>query len=375
MTSGEFSEKFAHPDVDISFWESDIHTNEPVVGAFFPGAVEYQYAGSDSSVESAHKLLSRAFKDQEVYITSHTKDKKLLMVRVTSDINPGEYYIFNTETKRADFLWANQSWIDPRQMAKMEHIKLKARDGVDLFGLFTPPTKTINGKPPLLVIPHGGPHGVRDHWDFEQETQLLANRGYAVLKVNFRGSGGFGKKFERMGYKNWGGGMIDDILDATQWLVDQGKVDGNRMCIYGGSYGGYAAMMSTIRAPSLFKCVVGYVGVYDLNLMYSNGDIPDLWGGKGYLEKVLGTDEASLTANSPVTHASKITADVMIVHGVEDRRVPLKHARVMRKALRAAGKDPEWVIYDGVGHGVWNEEKRKDLYTRLLTFLDKNIGN
>ncbi len=278
LNTGVSKTLFTQKDADLSFWQNDIESNEPVVGVSYPAAANYQYIESSSQMKGLHKLLVKAFKGQDVFITSHTKDGKKLLVRVSGDTNPGEYYLFDTETKKADFFWANLSWIDPRQMAAMENIKLKARDGVDLHGLLTLPNN-VNNNSPLIVVPHGGPHGVRDHWDFNQETQLLASRGYAVLQVNFRGSGGYGQAFERKGYREWGGEMINDIIDATQWAAKRPDIDGQRICIYGASYGGYAAMMSAIRDPELYKCVIGYVGVYDLNVMYSDGDIPDFWGG------------------------------------------------------------------------------------------------
>lgn len=375
LSSGLFKTLFTQKSVDLEFWESDSVTNEPVVGVSYPATSEYEYVEAESQFKTIHKQLVKAFKGQDVFITSNTKDGSKLLVRVTSDINPGEFYLFNTVTKKADFLWANLSWIDPRQMAPMRNITFKARDGLDISGLLTLPTQISDEKPPLLVIPHGGPHHTRDHWDFNQEVQLFANRGYAVLQVNFRGSGGYGGTFRRRGYREWGGKMIEDIIDGTNWAINDGNVAQDKVCIYGASYGGYAAMMAAITEPDLYKCAIGYVGVYDLNLMFSDGDIPRFWGGKEYLEKVLGKDEAVLNKYSPVNHADKLKAKIMLIHGVEDRRVPIKHANKMRKALKKAGKDVEWLRYGSAGHGVWNMDKRRDLYSNLLDFIDASLAN
>jgi len=373
LETGKSRTLFTQDDVDLSFWESDPETNEPVVGVSYPGSAAYQYSQSQSKMEASHKLLAKAFKGQDIFITSSTSDAEQLLVKVTGDTNPGEYYLFNTKTKKADFLWANLSWIDPREMANMQSIKLKSRDGLNLHGFLTLPL-AASENPPLIVVPHGGPHGIRDHWLFDQEIQLLASRGYAVLQVNFRGSGGYGEAFEKKGYQEWGGKMIDDIIDSTKWVVEEGLVDANNICIFGASYGGYAAMMSAVKAPSLFKCVVGYVGVYDLNIMYSDGDIPRFWGGEAYLEKVLGRDAAILKENSPTSHAKEISANVMLIHGAEDWRAPIKHAKLMRKALEAVGKEVNWLSYDGAGHGVYDIKKRKDMYTQLLSFLKENLA-
>ncbi|RBP51138.1 alpha/beta hydrolase family protein [Arenicella xantha] len=239
---------------------------------------------------------------------------------------------------------------------------------------FRLPSSNSRQSPPLIVIPHGGPHGVRDHWQFDEETQLLANRGYAVLKVNFRGSGGYGEAFEKLGYKEWGGKMIDDIIDATNWVAESGQVDQHRMCIYGASYGGYAALMAAIRAPDLYRCTVGYVGVYDLPTMYSDSDIPRNWGGVGYLEKVIGRNDKQLAEYSPVNHADKIKAEIMLIHATEDRRVPIKHADLLREALEDANKKFTYLEYGDSGHGLWNVDKRKDMYTKLLAFFDKSLN-
>ncbi|MEM7359628.1 MAG: S9 family peptidase [Pseudomonadota bacterium] len=372
LKSGSTKTLFQHAKVDLSFWESDLQSNEPVVGVFYPDAAHYQYTEASSTIKSSHKLLVKAFAGQDVFITSSTNSGDQLLVRVSSDINPGEYYLFNTATRKADFLWANLSWIDPRQMQRMQHLDVPSRDGLSIPSLLTLPG-TDNPSPPLIVLPHGGPHGVRDHWQFDQEVQLLASRGYAVLQVNFRGSGGYGTTFMEQGYREWGGIMINDIVDSTQWLIEQEKVDPERICIYGASYGGYAAMMAAIRAPSLYKCVIGNVGVYDLTLMYSNGDIPRFWGGEAYLEKVLGRNEQQLIANSPVHLVDKLSSKVMLIHGVEDRRVPIIHAMRMRKALEKANRDVVWLSFDGAGHGVWNVEKRKKMYNSIFEFIEQSI--
>ena len=171
-----------------------------------------------------------------------------------------------------------------------------------------------------------------------------------------------------------GGEMIDDIIDATQWTIEQGYVNSNRVCIYGGSYGGYAALMSSIKAPDLFQCTVGYVGVYDLELMFSKGDIPKSYGGEAYLKKVLGEDIDQLKAFSPINHIEKIKSPVLLIHGGKDRRVPVTHSKRMQKALEEAGKDSKLLIYKIGGHGIWDVDDRVELYTELLNFIEAHIG-
>ncbi|MFT5137899.1 MAG: dipeptidyl aminopeptidase/acylaminoacyl peptidase [Arenicella sp.] len=365
---------FTSSKVDLSFWESDIENNEPAVGVFYPGFAKYQYAEKASTMKNAHRQMVKAFNGQNVFIKSHSDDGLLLLVSVTSDVNPGEYYLFNRKTKQVNFLWANRSWIDPRQMLPMKNLSVSMRDGTQIHALITLPESAKTTPASLVVVPHGGPHGARDYWDYNDEVQLLANRGHAVLQVNFRGSDGFGDAFLRQGHREWGGLMIEDIIDATKHAIGSENIDPNKVCVYGASYGGYAAMMSAAKAPSLFRCAVGYVGVYDLNIMYSDGDIPDFWGGEEYLEKVIGRDQEVLRESSPISFAADITADVMLIHGMEDKRVPVKHAKEMRKAFNKVGKKIEWLTYGGSGHGVYEVDKRIDMYTKLLAFFEKSFA-
>jgi dipeptidyl aminopeptidase/acylaminoacyl peptidase len=168
--------------------------------------------------------------------------------------------------------------------------------------------------------------------------------------------------------------MVDDVIDATHWAIEKGVADKDRVCIYGASYGGYSALMSAVKAPDLYKCAIGYVGVYDLEAMKVKGDIPIGFRGRNYLERVLGSDSEDLKAQSPLTHAAKIRAKVMLIHGDEDIRVPSYHAKKMRTALKKANNPAEWLYLADAGHGAFSVENRTEVYQRLLKFLDENIG-
>lgn len=362
---------FTDINADVTDWTIDPQLNIPAVAAVYPDKPQYHYMETENFLKSVHKKLASAFKPQEVNITSVTRDGKLVIAHVKSDINPGEFYLFDTQTNNAEFLMANQSWIDPNLMLPTEPISVKTGDGVTIHGYLT---RAANKKAPLVVVLHGGPHGVRDYWRFNNEVQLFANRGYSVLQINYRGSDGYGKSFERLGYRQWGGRMVDDIVTAVKSVANAEGIDKNKICVYGASYGGYAALMSTVKAPDLFRCAIGYVGVYDLTIMYDKGDIKHYWGGIGYLERVIGRDEAELKEYSPVYHANKISANIMLAHGGEDDRAPLVHAKRMKKALEKAGKEVDWKVYRRSGHGVWDTKSRLKLYDGILSFLDKNIG-
>jgi len=315
--------------------------------------------------------LTRTFSPQTVRIVTTTKDGSLAVFLVSSDTNPGDFYLLNTKTNQADPLQPSRTWINPKDMRPKQPFTFKARDGLTLHGYITRPKGT--GPYPMVVLPHGGPHGVRDTWEFDPEVQLLANRGYAVLQVNYRGSGGFGQVFKRLGYREWGGKIQDDITDATLWAIDQNMTTRDRVCIYGSSFGAYAALEGVVREPTLYRCAIGYAGIYDLELMFSTADTSRSETGKAYLERVLGSDTDLLRAWSPVYNADRIQVPVLLIHGKEDWRADFKQAKRMKSALEENNKKFEWMELRREGHGVHDEETRTEVYERIIEFLDKYL--
>jgi dipeptidyl aminopeptidase/acylaminoacyl peptidase len=256
-------------------------------------------------------------------------------------------------------------------MRQKEPFRMEARDGTVLNGYITRPVG--NGPHPMVVLPHGGPHNIHNTWHFDRKIQLLANRGYAVLQVNYRGSGGYGVDFETAGFREWGAKMQDDITDATHWAIDKGHADKNRICIYGASYGGYAALMGSVKEPNLYRCAIGFAGVYDLELMLSSADIPRSKSGRAYLSKALGDDREQLRSRSPARHAQAISIPILLIHGKEDWRVDFEHAKRMKAALESNKKSFEWMVLSREGHGVYDEASRREMYERILGFLDKHL--
>lgn len=319
------------------------------------------------------RSLQASFGDaMPVSISSATRDGRFAVLFASSPTNPGDYFLFDREAKKAQLIGSRHEWIQSEQLADMRAVEITARDGLKLQGLLTVPIGRDAKDLPVVVNPHGGPFGERDDWGYNTEVQILASRGYAVLQVNFRGSGGFGKDFEQAGYRQWGRAMQDDLTDATRWLIGQGIADAKRICIGGGSYGGYAALMGVAKEPELYRCAVGYVGVYDLAMMYSNGDIPQRYSGKNYLTMALGKD--GLAETSPVNLADRIKVPVLLAAGGADEIAPVEHTEAMERALKAAGVPVETLIYRDEGHGFFKYEHRLEYYTKVLDFLDRHIG-
>ncbi len=333
------------------------------------------YTDGDANPDVAlHKLLAGKFPGNTLRFLDVTDDGSKLLLLARSDRDPGAYYLFDRKTGQADLLFAAMDGIEPEQMAERRPISFKARDGLQLHGYLTLPRQATGGKLPLVLIPHGGPHGVADTWYFDTDAQFLASRGYAVLQVNFRGSGGRGEAFRTAGYRQWHGKMMDDLVDGVRWAVGQGNIDGNRMCVFGASFGGYAALTLASREPNLFKCAIGYAGVYDLKLLQEEDKIKRSKPLKSIYTRYLGDDVQELDRISPAMHADTIKAPMLLIHGGKDRRAPKEHAFRMRDALEKAGNKPEWYYVDYEWHGFYDTENQVEVYRRLEAFLAKHIG-
>lgn len=339
------------------------------------GAPQVQLIDPTHADAQLYASLSKAFPGELVDITSATRDGKKVVVAVYSDTDPGQLYLFDRDTGSVRFLMKSRPGLDPKKMAHVQPFSFKARDGRTIYGYMTVPQRGAKGLP-TIIHPHGGPFGIRDDWGFDWESQLLANRGYLVVQVNFRGSGGYGKEFEDAGHGEWGRKMQDDLTDATHWVAEQGFADPHRMCIYGASYGGYASLMGAAREPSLYKCAVGYVGVYDLELWSHKSDVAEREAGRRYFQRTFGTDPEQLHQRSPAYLAKDITVPVFIAAGLKDVRVPHSQADAMLDALRAVHHPAEVVVMEpNEMHGFYDEEANLNLYTKMLTFFDKYIGD
>ena len=348
--------------------------NDTPVGAIYDDGIPHSAFFDPQSREAQlYAMLGQAFPGSAVKVTSTTRDGKLMLVLVYADRDPGKFYLFDTQSHQAQYLLSKRRWIDPKAMAQTQVLQIKARDGVPLRAYLTLPPGRDPKNLPLVVFPHGGPFTIYDRWGFNPDAQLLAAAGYAVLQVNYRGSGNYGKHFLEMGKQQWGGAMQDDLTDATEWTVAQGLVDRSRMCMYGASYGAYASLEGVSKEPSLYKCGVGYVGVYDMPMLVADAADKstrlDIWS-----KKWIGADPAQLAKTSPNLTAARIKVPVLLAAGGEDTTAPIEHSRKMEAALKKAGIPVETLYVPTEGHGFYTLEHQREFYTRLLAFLDRNIG-
>lgn len=337
------------------------------------GYPTYAFVNAGSPKSARLKSFLASLPGNQVQLVSSTVDGEKNIIYSSSDRNPGDYYLFSAQKNKLRYLFSARSWLDPELMAHTKPINFTSRDGLAIHGYLTLPVGAEEKNLPLVVMPHGGPHGPRDWWGFDPDAQILANRGIAVLKVNFRGSGGFGRNFEHAGHKKWGAEIQFDIIDGVKYLIEQGTVDKNNMCIMGASFGGYSALQSAILEPEMFKCAIGVVGVYDLPLMFDEGDVAEHDSGQQYLKSVLGTDEAQLKAFSPSYNIDKLKAPVLIVHGGEDERAPIEQAESLIDALKQADHPHVYELLEDEGHGFYKPEHRARYYKQVLTFLEQHL--
>ena len=336
----------------------------PVLSYFDPGRPDAQL----------HQALAGLLPDQQVSFADSSRDGQTLLVQLASDRDPGSWSIFRRSNNKLEKVLIAREGIDPALMAERRPLRFKASDGVELEAILTVPRNSEGRALPTVVLPHGGPHGIRDDWFYDADAQFLANRGYLVVQVNYRGSGGRGDAFERSGYLQWGTRIQQDIIDGLDHAVALGLADSKRVCSYGASFGAYSAMMLAARQPTRFRCAAGLAGVYDLKMMHSKGDIADYAYGRYYLRQAIGNSDAELAANSPTALAASIQAPVFLAHGERDERTPIAQANAMRAALTAAGRPPQWMAVAGEGHGFYNDDNSAAFYRALEGFLAKNIG-
>lgn len=366
------SDPLADANTDVQYTS---HPSVPFAASTQVGIPKVHYFEHNHPDARLHKTLSASFPNATVSFINFSDDGQRLLFSVRSDREPGAYYLFDKKTGDASVLFVNKEDLVAEQMAERRPVSFTARDGLQITGYLTVPHNPGKKKLPMVLLPHGGPFGVFDSWYFDTDAQFLASRGFAVLQVNFRGSDERGLNFTEAGHKEWGGKILEDLADGVKWAGKLAEIDAGRVCVYGASFGGYAAMMLPVREPGMFKCAVGYAGLYNLASVYTQDSASGDVRGKKYFIKTLGDDPAVLAKNSPVNLSNDIKVPVLLVHGGKDETTQLDQAIKMRDALRHAGNTPEWILEKDEGHGFYDAQRRKTLYEKLEIFLNKHIGN
>tara|TARA_B100002051_G_scaffold222970_1_gene217358 strand:+ start:984 stop:2987 length:2004 start_codon:yes stop_codon:yes gene_type:complete len=325
--------------------------------------------------ENLQNKLESKLKGVEVAISDLSKDETKAIVVTYSDRSRGTYYYYDIEKDILNKLADLSPWLDEEDMAFMKPISYKSRDGLTIPGYLTLPLNYKQGdRIPVVVNPHGGPWA-RDNWGFNSQVQFLANRGYAVLQMNFRGSVGYGREFWEISFKQWGKTMQDDITDGVNWLIDEGIADPDRIGIYGASYGGYATLAGLAFTPDVYACGVDYVGVSNIFTLLET--LPPYWElGRQMMYEMIGdpdTEKELLKAASPLFHIDKIKAPLFVAQGANDPRVKQAESDQIVEALEAKGIDVPYMLKEDEGHGFYNEQNQFDFYREMIKFLDKHL--
>jgi dipeptidyl aminopeptidase/acylaminoacyl peptidase len=364
---------YEHPEVDvIGLLKSD--KRKKITGVTYT-IDKRHYHFFDDERKTLQEGLEERLPGYEVVIVSRSKDERKVLLRTYSDRSLGSYYYFNRDTNDFKKLVDISPWLNEDELAEMKPITYKSRDGLTIHGYLTVPKGMKAKNLPVIVNPHGGPW-YRDTWGYRSEVQFLANRGYAVLQVNFRTSTGYGRKFWEAGFKQWGLTIQDDITDGVQWLIDQGIADPERIGIYGGSFGGYATLAGVAFTPDLYACGVDYVGVS--NLFTFIKAIPPYWEPyREMLYELIGhpeKDKELYERVSPFFHADKIKAPLFVAQGANDPRVNIQESDQIVETLKKRGVEVEYMVKENEGHGFRNEENRFDFYRAMEKFLGKHLG-
>ena len=359
-------------DVASVVWGSN---RQPLAVEFKGALPRVQFLDPASPDAKLFQEIRSGFPGQHVKFADHSEDGNVSLIYIYSDRNPGEWAVMNRKKDNLARLLQRNAAIDPNTMGSRHYVRFKASDGLELDAYVTVPAGVSDLKQlPMVLMPHGGPHYVSDHWGFDTDAQFLASRGYMVLQVNYRGSSDRGYSFQEAGYRQWGGRIQEDLVDGMRWAISKGYADPGRICVFGSSFGGYSALMLAAKAPDLVKCTAGLSGLYDLRSMANKSDTARTFIGRSYIQRVIGRDDDELLANSPLARVAAIKGPVLLAHGEADERTPFKQADAMRRALEKAGNTPVWMAVPKEGHGFYNEKNVVAFYGQLEAFLAANIG-
>ena len=372
-TRKEVKEIYSNPDYDVDGLSFSEKRKVLTTVNYTSWKREQHFLDKETAAE--YKKMRNKFKGYEIGIYGNNNDEDKFVVWTGNDKVAAKYYFYDKKTGDTKFLADAFPWLKEENMATMKPVEYKSRDGLTIHGYLTLP-KGVEGKNLAVVInPHGGPWA-RDDWGFNNEAQLFANRGYAVLQMNFRGSTGYGKEFWLKSQKQWGKTMQDDITDGVNWLIKEGIADPKRVAIYGGSYGGYATLAGVTYTPDLYACAVDYVGVS--NMFTFMKTIPPYWEPyKAMFYEMVGDpvkDSLLLAEVSPALHAGNIKTPLFVAQGANDPRVNKAESDQMVEALKKRGVAVDYMVKNDEGHGFANENNRLDFYKAMDKFFDKYLS-
>jgi dipeptidyl aminopeptidase/acylaminoacyl peptidase len=313
-----------------------------------------------------------AIRPGDFTLESASADGNVLIVHSRMDDRPNAYYAYDRRTRVATLLFHSRPELLDYQLAPMTPFTFAARDGLELHGYLTLPPGVPPTNLPTVLYVHGGPW-IRDKWGYEPNVQWLANRGYAVVQVNFRASTGYGKPFRNAGNREWAGTMRTDLLDARDWTIARGIADPKRFAIFGGSYGGYAVLTALAFTPDAFTCGISICGISNLNTFLAS--IPPYWGHMlSRLHETVGKDPAFLDAQSPLGRAADIRAPLLIGHGANDKRATITESDRIVAAMRANGIPVTYVVFENEGHGFADPANNKRFTALAEAFLGEHLG-
>ncbi|HVM37073.1 MAG TPA: S9 family peptidase [Sphingomicrobium sp.] len=362
---------FEHATNDV-----DDVTYDPATGEI--SAIEYhddrpRTVWLDAELKGLQAKVDKALPDAVNTLVDWSQDRNRVLVWSGGAADPGQFLLLDRKTLKMHPVLEPYGQIDPQRLSPVAAVSYRARDGLNLPAYLTLPRDRPAAGLPLIVLPHGGPFA-RDEWTYDPLVQFLANRGYAVLQPQFRGSTGYGKEFVARGYGEYGRKMQDDLDDGVDWLTRSGKVDPKRVCIAGMSYGGYAAMWGAIRNPERYRCAASWAGVSDLRaqLRYDRKSFAAARYFREWRTRVAGEGKADLAAVSPVSFADRVRVPLFIAHGEADETVPVKQSRAMIEALQKAGKDVTAAFYKDSGHDFGSAADLDDFLRRLEAFLARH---
>lgn len=364
---------FEHPEVDVDGLVGSDKRKVLTAATFTRDKQEYHFF--DEERRELQKTLVQKLPGAEVALISKNRDEDKFIVRTYSDRSRGAFWYYETKSGELRKLSEVSPWLQEEQLAPMEPVRITARDGLVMPGYLTLPLGVKPQNLPAVLLVHGGPWA-RDRWGFDGAVQFLANRGYAVLQVNFRGSTGYGREFWEKSFKQWGQAMQDDLTDAAEWLVKEGLADPQRIAIYGGSYGGYAALAGLAFTPDVYAAGVSFVGPSNIFTLLAS--VPPYWEPMRQMQyEMIGhpeKEEQLLREASPLFAADRITAPLLIAQGANDPRVKKAESDQIVEALRSRGIEVPYIVKDNEGHGFGNEENRFYFYRAVERFLAKHLG-